>query len=340
MKRYFSTLILLCLALFARAQVFYTDGSSDLFSSNARTDLQRKKLIDAHVMGLKVYLYEADSLRAGKKDNGYLAQDLSYDKNGNLTRWYIKNKRGRIVNHYNYLYNDKNEYLQFTEFKRNGRVKFLMDNSFDNEGNCIETWRYYNDAPPSHVIQKFGTDHKLLESVYKFKNDRKFSGRYVFSYYDDGRKKQTLEYDEKGKVIHTWNYDCSSVGKLASLHVKDTNKVCTRYEKDINGNPIKVKEEFQKDGPIRRTIEKYDIHDNMIEEEWYNARGIIISHWASVFNDKSEIVEYLKYKRGSDKLAERYTYMHNEDGLISEVHSFSKDNKPKHITKYIYTKNL
>ena len=107
----------------------------------------------------------------------------------------------------------------------------------------------------------------------------------------------------------------------------------------MHGNPIKVKEEFQKDGTIRRTVEKYDIHDNMIDEEWYNARGIIISHWSSAFNEKNEIVKYIKYKKGSDRVAERYTYMHNGDGLISEVHSFSKNNKPKHITKYVYSKN-
>ena len=339
MKKYFFIWVFVCLCLAGNAQMYYSDGSYDDKADKAWRDSVRKITLDAHITGLKTYRFHVDSTKAKRKNNGSLVYEWKYDDKGNVTSFIKNNKKGRTKEHYSYLWNDNNQFLQSTSFKRNGKIKYQMVNTYDKTGNCVETWRYFWDAPPNHKLQKFDDNHKLQEIIWRYDNDKKLSGRYEFSYYPDGSKKLTVEYNKKGKIKHTWNYDCSPVGKLTSAKFKDTTKVCIKYEKDKDGNVIKVKEEFFKSGNLARKVDKLDSHNNLLDVAYYNKKGKCVMHTAMSYNSKNQMTEYITYRKGTDRIRSRDIYQYNPDGEIGQTNAFDRNNKPKYILKYVYIKN-
>jgi len=323
----------------AKAQMNFNDGSFNVGSPRIWSDSARQRVLQAHIASIKVYKYYADSATKKRKYNGHLAQKYRYDQYGNMAEYSELNRRGKMTEHYSYTFNEKNQYIHFTELNSRGRLSFHMDNYYDKNGDCTDIWFFYRSAAPEHKVQRFDNNHNMLEMTYKHDNDKKVSWRFEFSYYDDGSKKQTIEYDRRGKIDHTWNFDCSPVGKLATSKFKDTTKVCIRYEKDKAGNPVKIKESFIKQGNLVRFVDKYDIHDKLLDEAYYDKKGRISSHTTWGYNSKGRMISIIAYQRHSDKIAYQYAYSYGPDNELSEAQYFGKNNKPKYILKYVYTKN-
>ncbi len=338
MKKYLFTLFLALIWFGAKAQMYFNDGSFNIGSSRIWPDEARKRRLDEHLAGTKVYKFYADSAKVKRKHNGYLSQEVHYDKYGNVAEFINRNKHGKMTSYNSYVFNDKNQYIQYTQLDRKERLSFHMANSFDKNGDCTDIWFFYRSSSPSHKVQRFDSSHRMVEMIYKYKND-KVSSRFEFSYYDDGSKKQTKEYDRKGKIVHTWNFDCNPVGKLEAKKFKDTTKICVRYEKDKDGNPIKIKEEFIKQGNLVREVEKYDSRDNLLDEAYYDKQGRISSHITYTYNSNGRMVSYISYRKHSDKIASKYEYTYGTDNEVSEAMIFDRHDKPKYVLKYAYLKN-
>jgi len=336
MKKHIFTLVFALSSLAMRAQVYYSDGNFDPGLYEQKRDAARERILKNHIIATKVYRYDADSNKSDKGNNGFLTEEHQYDEKGNLVDYKTLNKHGRITTEYLYRFDDKGRNIEFTELKRNGNIHRQITNSFDKAGNNIDTHWYYSDQFSIHKTRKYDDKNRMTEQAYFYRHDKRKGYYYTFSYYDDGSKKQSIEYNPNGKAMHTWNYDCAPIGELAREKQKDTTKVCVRFETDKNGNQVKVKEEFVKNGPMVRRINKYDLRDNLLDMESYDIKGHIITHTNITYNEMNQITEYTAYKKRSDVISGRLVYIYDADGNIVKLLTYKGVDKPKYVVKYSY----
>ena len=335
MKKYFFTLAFLLSGLAMRAQVYFGDGSYDRRLYDQKNEAARERILKGHIGIIRAYRYDADSGKEMKNNNRFLAEEDQYDDKGNLIDNKDINKHGRITNEYLYHFDDKGRRIEFTQLNRNGNIEMQCTYAYDKNGNQTDIYTYSRD-PSEHSVKKYDDKNLLVEQTWYYRHDSKVGGHFKYFYYDDGSKKQTVEYSPKGKVLHTWNYDCSPVGELVRPKFKDTTKVCVRYETDKNGNQIKVKEEFVKQGITVRRINKYDVHDNLIDMASYDRKGHIIYRSSIAFNDQNQATEYTSYKKRSNTVRARLVYEYDTNGNIIKLLTFKGVDKPKYIVKYSY----
>jgi len=335
MKKHIFTLTFALSSLAMRAQVYYSDGNFDPGQSDQKNEAARERILKDHIGIIRAYRYDADSGKGMKSNQGFLAEEKQYDDKGNLIDYKNINKHGRITYEYLSRFDDRGRNTEYTQLNRNGKIETQWTYTYDKNGNMTDMHTYSHD-PSGHMNKKYDDKNRLIEQTWYYKHDSKVGSHYKYSYYDDGRKKQTVEYSPKGKVLHTWNYDCSPIGKLATPNIKDTSKVCVRYETDANGNQIKVKEEFVKRGNMVRMVNKYDLHDNLIDMADYDIKGRVVYHSSVAFNDMNQATEYTSYKKRSDVISGRLVYVYDTDGKIIKLLTYKGVDKPKYVVKYSY----
>lgn len=336
MKKHIFTLIFALSSLAMRAQVYYSDGNFDPGQNDQKNEAERERILKSHIGTVKVYRYNADSGQELNGKNGFLAEEDQYDDKGNLIDYKNINKHGRITSEWLYRFDDKGRRTEYTLLKPNGNIKMQWTYAYDKNGNATDLHSYYSDYPSWHIVKKYDDKNRLIEQTHFYKHDKKIGSHYKYFYYDDGSKKQTIEYNPKGKVLHTWNYDCSPVGKLATPKFKDTTKVCVQYEKDDKGNPVKVKEEFVKRGRVVRIVNKYDIHDNLLDFADYDIKGRVWFRNSYLYNDNNQTTEIRIYKHKTNEVSSRVVYVYDTDGKITKALTYKGLDKPKYVVKYNY----
>ena len=335
MKQQLLILVFIFSCICTRAQVYFSDGNSDEGQYLQQTDSARKRIVTNGIKSVRVFRSKADSAHSGSKDS-YLADVYKYDDRGNLIDYQVLNKHGNTIREYLYRFDADNRNVEFTALKRNGKIKRQMTYDYDKAGNNIETHWFFDDDPPARLVRNYDNKNHLVEQIYYYNHYKKQGMSYKYSYYDDGSRKQSVEYNRKGKILHTWNYDCSPVGQLEGYKFKDTSKICIRYEMDKNGNRIKVTEEFVKRGNVIRRINKYDLHDRLLDVSDYNKKGKIVYRYSYDYNSDGRMIEALYYKMGSgDKVKSRFTYVYNAKGDLVQELTY-KHSKPAYVYRYNY----
>ncbi len=335
MKKYIFTLVFAALCLTIKAQVYYSDGNFEPGQYDQKKEAERERILKSHIGIVRAYRYEADSGKEMKGNHGFLAEEDQYDDKGNLIDYKNINRLGRITDEFLYRFDDKGRCVESTRLNRNGKINIQWTYAYDKNGNMTDMHTYSHD-PSGHMAKKYDDKNRLVEQTWYWRHDSRVGSHYKYSYYDDGSKKQTVEYSPKGKILHTWNYDCSPVGKLATPKFKDTTKVCVRYETDKNGNQIKIKEEFVKRGSEVRSVNKYDLHDNLIDMAGYDIKGNIVRRSSVVFNDHNQATEYIAYKKKSNTVSGRLVYEYDPNGNIIKLLTYKGVDKPKYVVKYNY----
>jgi hypothetical protein len=246
--------------------------------------------------------------------------------------------------HNAFTYDDSDRTTSYTFYKGNGKLKGMEKITYDNAGNIIEEDSYKKN--PQAINKKFVKTYDNRNNITESKEfDRKgrLNSRVVYTYYDDGSKKQTIQYSGNGKVIQLWNFDCNPVGKLQAEKFKDTNKVCIHYETDKEGNPIKVKEEYDGGtglfGKTYRNVTKYDKNNHMLDNAWYKLNGKLISHWSATYNADGRPLEYITYKDGTQEILYRTTYTYTSDGNTTENVIYKKSQIIAK-DKYVYASSV
>ena len=341
-------LIILTLLLFSvltiNAQAFYLDNKSDVMANEHSNAKFRQHILDNHIITIKYYTYKnGDTV-------GYLSGLAKYDAKGNVTETEGFKKNGKIVIHQLFKYDDNNRNIEYTGLKSNDKFFYKNTNVYDINGNVID-YRYYYKRPDNmiyHMVYRYDDKKNMIENEGYDKKNRLYE-RTTYSYYDDGSKKQTILYDDKGKVDRIWNFDCNPVGTAEHDKLKDTTKVCIKYETDKNGNKIKIKEEnnVREENNIRgslfqryvRNISKFDVNDNLIDFTSYKKNGKVIKHWSRDYDSKGNAKDYVIYKRNSNEIKVRYVYTYDNSGNMVETVSYKNSDKPDKIWKCIYEQN-
>ena len=280
--------------------------------------------------------------KPGNKKNpapGYLISENTFDEQGNCTEYKSFTKSGRMKKHWIYKFNSNNDYIESTQLKANGRFISKFTWEYDSFSNLTDTRLYWKkpDKMSWHSKSVYDDKNNMTEIKYLTAQDKKLTDRYVYSYYPDGGKKQTLEYNRKGKIIHTWNYDCDPTGNAGINHLKDSSKICIRYETDKNGNRIKIKEENIKQGRRTRTISKFDKNDNLLEWIGYNRKGRIILHSRALYDDKNNITERTQYKKDKTEVLKKFLFHYDTAGNLTEEIAYKGASTIDHVTKFDYS---
>ncbi len=337
MKKYLAIILFVISSLIIKGQATYYDSREDFLSA-----MQRNKSYRTHIAAKDITSVQTFGYKKNNPD-GVLMSASKYDGRGNNTD-FVKYSHGKIKTHNTATYDDSSRMMSYTHYKRNGKLKEMGNTIYDKSGNIIEI-DFYKKNPQSiftKTVKIYNNSNNITESKVLDKNG-KLKNRIGYTYYDDGTKKQTIQYSGSGKIMRIWNFDCNPVGKLEAKKFKDTSKVCIHFETDKDGNPIKVKEEYTGAGFLGRTIRnvtKYDKNNNMIDATYYNLNGKELGHWNASYNASNQITEYAIYKAGTRQTWFKTTYSYNDAGNIAESVIYKKSQAPVSKMKYVYTSSL
>jgi hypothetical protein len=335
--KYFLLLLSFALSIVVSAQVSYYD-SKDFKGDEQQGYAFRKRLADNHISGEKIYHYKSSS--GADTAVGYLVTDISYDNKGQLSEHKVYKKNGSLRSRSVYQWNSDGKIIDNAYYKGNGKLLWRYVTQYDTNGNVTEQRSYWKNGEEIqwHSIATYDEIQNMTEMKWLEKNDTKLTRVYTYTYYPDGSKKQTIEYNGKGKVLHTWNFDCNPTGALETTAYKDSSKICIKYETDKDGNKIKVKEQNVKQGSIVRLVAKYDKNNNEIFSAGYDKHGKMKTHRESVFDSNNNQVEKIIYKPYSAEIKKRFVWHYDTAGFITEEIAYKESNTPYYTRKFSFYK--
>ncbi|HTB08044.1 MAG TPA: hypothetical protein VK806_13930 [Bacteroidia bacterium] len=337
MKRLLATLILITPAFLTIGQANYGDSREELLSTMQKSKKGRAHIVSANIKTIQNFAYKRNA------KVGILEYEYRYDNRGNCIEWFIYRKNGKVKVHELNTFDDSNRITMSQYYNGSDKMKSAESRVYDRSGNILEHDFYKRDSKvaKSKTISTYDTKNNITESK-MYDKKGKLESRIEYSYYDDGSKKQTIEYSGKGKVKQVWNFDCNPVGTAQAHKFKDTSKVCIHFETDKDGNQIKVKEEYSNSRGLfsftMRTVSRYDKDNNEIDRASYKLNGKQLSHWSTVYNSDGRMTEYADYKPGTDKPYWKITYTYNSDGYVTESDMYWKSfQEPDAKYKWVYS---
>ena len=128
------------------------------------------------------------------------------------------------------------------------------------------------------------------------------------------------EYDELGYLIKMIEYDgYGGVGSWENYEYKDNpwqyGDVAgwTVYKNDVNGNKM-IEISYNEDRQIEER-KVFDLNGNLIQEEFYDWNGEIISIYEYIYDSNNNLIKESKY--ASDrKIIYIYEYIYNKNGNL------------------------
>jgi hypothetical protein len=333
-------LIFLLISADAFSQVFENETKADLDAWSMREKISRQRIRDSKIHSLKTFAYKADT-SSGEK---YLSSELTYNDSGNLVEYISFRKNGSEKYHLIYAWDPEGRSIEYRQLRSDGSNIVRETSTYDASGNKTETRTYGRSWLLNkkeklwwRTVAAFNDRQNMTSQKFYFdEQGKKMFDRYEYSYYPDGSKKQTIEYSGKGKLRHTWNYDCDPAGVAQTKSLKDTSKICVRYEEDKNGNKIKVTDENVKYGKVVRIVHRYDKNENLLEEISYDSKRRPRYHSVFSFDEKNNCTGHILYQRNSSRIKERSEYHYNLSGNIEEEIAYKNAAVPEHIVKFIY----
>ncbi len=337
MKNYLLVLLILLFPSFVLAQNDMTLSHLEHEKDEVSREVRRNFILEQKIAETKILRveYNKDGTLQAKSETyiktsydaqGRMISEIIYNNHGKI--WQQNNrewtKEGWLLKSYylntkqkktwetNYVYNEKGLTTSYVMlWGRNQKYKSHKDITYDEKGNTL-SMKYFSKNKPDPYLS------------------------YVYSYYENGERKQTIQYNDKGKIIHTWNYECDPKGKIAPEQEKINNLVCTKFEKDKDGNTLKITEEFIPKGRIARTVMTYNDADYLVEANYYKRSGKLKDSYVYEYLDKTKMKSSATYKGEKRKLISKRESKYDESGKISEAIIFYKSIKPLRLLRYEY----
>ena len=337
-KNIFLLIFLMPFSGFTQISEYETKAEADRYAY--LDSVTRQRIIDNHIHSMKSYCYESGN----KSDKGWLYSEAVYDVNGKLIEFKNYKKNGKTKYHSTYKWDQEGRNLETCQLRSDNSVKNRFTNTYDASGNRTDEQVFgcasifsRKEVSWWHSVATFDSNQNMKELKYFVgKNDQKLYDRYEYSYYDDGSKRQTVQYNRKNKVLYTWNYDCNPAGKPIGKNLNDSGQVCIRYETDKNGNKIRVKEQNVKYGKVSRIVTKYDKNENEIESISYSSSGKPLHHFISVYDERNNRTSHTVFAKGSDRVRERSDYQYDAAGIVTQRTAY-KGSVQDRVLKFNYS---
>lgn len=251
---------------------------------------------------------------------------------------------------------------KFYSQTRDGKAQYEKLNIYDDQGRLIESIeKNSKGAISQRNIWVFKGDQKCPESSARFvKGGKKLKRSWQYNYFSACDKSKTELKNAKGKTIRTWTYDCKKEGEIL-LKKKDETQVC-RWDESDGKFLVKIDQNFDEKGRIRKTVSKYNIADtSIVEVKRYDGSDQLIYKWVylgsydkmvSSENFKNGKVIYGHYNEylGQNKVKSEYiikgkrkslkTYEYNDKGLLVKLVSLGKKGRTLSVSVYEYELNF
>ena len=207
------------------------------------TDWNKKELKGkVKSMTETTYKYEDNEVKKKKtifNENGYIIEELHYDKNRKEPYSYKKryNDKGLLVESHEHTYTyeyDKNGNLAQTKRTKNGTYRTLEKTIYNKEGKVIRTQTYTQNQ-----YDKAGVKITDDSNYFKDKNRELYQSLSEYSYvYDKKGRLQEIRNNKfsSGTIKYSYEFEDGLYVETAELV---TQKMITYYDK--NGNEVKYK---------------------------------------------------------------------------------------------------
>ena len=288
----------------------------------------------------KIYLKKSTSYNVDKKGKKKHAHSTirTFDKNGNNNSvlWY--NGRNKIIKSQQLIFNDSGKVLSYISMNRRGIITKKDSFIYDTNGNliCEIEYRRKGKMLKRKTAIKYNSEGKATEIDY-FRYNKKMverlTSRYITNYNESGTKKETRYYNGKGKLKYIWDFECNPEGAPVSTILKDTTKICVKYDYQEDGSKIKILIFTDGKDRITKTIEKYNSQGKLTEYANYNRKNKIIRKYTYTYDNNNNNTSYTEYKRQGKKTKRQNIMEYDERNLLKTLHTY-RNTKLK--SKYFY----
>jgi hypothetical protein len=159
-----------------------------------------------------------------------------------------------------------------------------------------------------------------------------------YSYHENGDKKET-NYYVKGKLKHTWLFECKPEGELINVKEKDATKLCKLEDVDENGNYVVWDRKFDEKGRLTKEKTVFNSDTLLILRQRYRGTDKLVYEQVNSYDAenhfKSSIVKTFDKEKGL-RLSSETTYS-KEKGTLT-LH-YNKKGKVTHTNLYSYGKH-
>lgn len=248
-----------------------------------------------------------------------------FDKEGRIIREERKTKKGlaSLV----CTYDDRGNLTERSGINTKGQ-EFKTSYTFNSQ-NKITAWQrvdYKGEYAAGEM--EFDSSGKLLWHKIYEKNREVPVRELVYSYYENGDRK-TTSYFEKGKLKHSWNYDCKPEGELIGVKTKDETTICKTEEIDSSGNRVTWERKFNEKGELTKVKMVHSSDSLVLSKQIYSGADKLVSETTYAYSDEGKSTgykvlafdkhgkSYLSSDTTIDEFGTRKTKAYNKKGEIT-----------------------
>lgn len=290
--------------------------------SNPEWDvLKNKNIATKH----RVNIYS--KTRNGKR----LVESLSFGEKGLSENHEFYKRNGTLKKSTLYQFNDSNRVTHYQTIRRNKIYQF-QHFSYSNLIQLNSSKFYYKDTlePASTTIYEYYPNNKY-KSYCTYDKNNKQGYRYEYDYYENGSRKET-RFLYKGKLKHTWVYDCDWKGELTT---SKTDKICKNRVYDADSSFTEIYESTAK-GKSTKSIIKSARDGRVLESINLNAKGKQQYKFVYTYNDSQKLVKRVSYKGNNLQPESIELYEYNADASLASSVRLNGNGDIKYRREFSY----
>jgi hypothetical protein len=260
------------------------------------------------------------SIYSKKGKRKQLEKSFSFNNKDQVERetWYKRS--GSVSKETLFSYNDSNK-ITSRKVILNYKLRNVYEYRYTNFTQISSAQTFFKDTvnPIGSTVYEYTSANKM-KSITSYNKDKKVYSRYEYTYNEQGNRTET-KYYKKEKLKHSWVYDCDAKGELIE---PKTVKICKNRIYETDGSFMEIFENTSK-GKVTKTIVKSAPDGRVLENESYDAKGVLKSKSVYQYNEAKKLVKHSKFKGNSNQAqyVELYEYA-DDSSLTASIHLSKK----------------
>jgi hypothetical protein len=264
----------------------------------------------------------------------------TFDTRGNIVSRKSYDEKNVLWRNNTYLFNDSNRIVSFVSINKKGKITQKDSATYRPDGKQTGEMGYRRGGlllKTKNTITYNAKGMITEQSYFKYskKGIEKPTGKYLTVYNPDGTKGETKYYNGKGKLEHTWSFDCNPEGASQKKALIDSTKVCIKYEYGPDGSKIKSIIYTNRKNHITKCIMKYNPSGDLTDFEYYNHKNKITSKSLYAYNNFKNCTSIIDYKRGGEIIRSKTVMEYNDNKQLTKYMRYRHDKlKDSHLYEY------
>ena len=289
--------------------------------------------VDSYALKLNLKSIHLHSYSKFNKKKFY-KEEMNFDNKGRAILYFSYNDtlKSKIVTKISTVFDENNNVI--SESYKSSNYGFIRNNVYNDSNLLIEKNAF--DTKYRRTSRQVLTyqSNKKINSINYFNSKNRLTSNYQYTYYPDGKLKQTVwKWKNKTKV---WDYTCDETGKIVDKP-KDTIKVCTTKSYLSDGKIVSTTQGFTWNGKPYKFVSISDTFNNVIETSYYETiKEELIYRDFNTYVGKIQVNHvYESYSKG--KLAYKVETTKDLKGRVLKLASQTFSNaKPKALYSTLY----